>query len=359
MTDAALRTADEIAANPPPLPDAEASEAWELLRWLADDHFTFLGYREYDLVRQGDEDVLVARAGSGLGVLRSDQNMSTSFASLPAQVRAKAREPQMLVLTKANSRSTVHRPAYLDYVGVKTFDADGHVSGERRFLGLFTSSSYTESVLRIPVLRRKVREVLDASGFATDSHSGKDLLEILETYPRDELFQISVDQLLPTALAVLHLQERRQTRLFLRKDVYGRFMSCLVYLPRDRYTTDVRLEMEQILREVFHGGLRRLHRSRVRSRCWPGCTSSYAWPSTRRCPTSTRSSSSSGSSTRRAPGPTTSSTRSSTSAARRRPAACSRSTARRSPRPTRRTSRRVRPSPTSSSSTCSATSRRR
>ena len=253
MTDAALRTADEIAANPPPVPDAEASEAWELLRWLADDHFTFLGYREYDLVRQDDEDMLVARAGSGLGVLRSDQNVSTSFASLPAEVRAKAREPKMLVLTKANSRSTVHRPAYLDYVGVKTFDADGQVSGERRFLGLFTSSSYTQSVLRIPVLRRKVREVLDASGFGMDSHSGKDLLEILETYPRDELFQISVEQLLPTALAVLHLQERRQTRLFLRKDVYGRFMSCLVYLPRDRYTTDVRLEMEQILRDAFHG----------------------------------------------------------------------------------------------------------
>jgi len=253
MTDAALRTADEIAASPPPLSDAESSEAWELLRWLADDHFTFLGYREYDLLRQGDDDILVARAGSGLGILRSDQNVSTSFASLPAEVRAKAREPQMLVLTKANSRSTVHRPAYLDYVGVKSFDADGNVTGERRFLGLFTSSSYTQSVLRIPVLRRKVREVLDASGFATDSHSGKDLLEILETYPRDELFQISVAQLLPTALAVLHLQERRQTRLFLRKDVYGRFMSCLVYLPRDRYTTDVRLEMEQILRDVFHG----------------------------------------------------------------------------------------------------------
>ncbi len=253
LTDAALRTADEIAASPPLLPDAEASEAWELLRWLADDHFTFLGYREYDLIREGDEDLLVAKPGSGLGVLRSDQNVSTSFASLPAEVRAKAREPRMLVLTKANSRSTVHRSAYLDYVGVKTFDAAGNVSGERRFLGLFTSSSYTQSVLRIPVLRRKVREVLDASGFAMDSHSGKDLLEILETYPRDELFQIPVDQLLPTALAVLHLQERRQTRLFLRKDVYGRFMSCLVYLPRDRYTTDVRLEMEQILREAFHG----------------------------------------------------------------------------------------------------------
>ncbi len=260
MRDAALRCAEEIAASPPPLPDAEVSEAWELMRWLADDKFTFLGYREYDLSQaSGDDsagrgiDTLVARPGSGLGILRSDQRVSGSFGALPPEVRSKAREPRMLVLTKANSRSTVHRPVYLDYVGVKTFDADGQVTGERRFLGLFASSSYSESVLRIPVLRRKAREVLEASGFAADSHSGKDLLQILETYPRDELFQISVPDLLETVLAVMHLQERRQTRLFLRKDDYGRFMSCLVYLPRDRYTTDVRLDMERILREALHG----------------------------------------------------------------------------------------------------------
>ncbi len=260
MRDAALRCAEDIAATPPPLPDAEVSEAWELMRWLADDKFTFLGYREYDLVAEpGDAsdgrtiDTLVARPGSGLGILRSDQRLSGSFASLPPEVRSKAREPRMLVLTKANSRSTVHRPAYLDYVGVKTFDADGAVTGEKRFLGLFTSSSYSESVLRIPVLRRKAREVLEESGFAADSHSGKDLLQILETYPRDELFQISVSELLDIVTAVMHLQERRQTRLFLRKDDYGRFMSCLVYLPRDRYTTDVREKMERILRDTLHG----------------------------------------------------------------------------------------------------------
>ncbi len=267
MRDVALRAADDIAATPPPLSDAEVSEAWELLRWLADEHFTFLGYREYDLVdtapdggeggeggEGGDaEGSLVARPGTGLGILRSDQRISTSFAALPREVRQKAREPRLLVLTKANSRSTVHRPAYLDYVGVKTFDAQGRVSGERRFLGLLTSSSYTQSVQRIPVLRRKAREVLELSGFAPNSHSGKDLLQILETYPRDELFQIEAEDLLEVALAVMHLQERRQTRLFLRRDVYGRFMSCLVYLPRDRYTTDVRLEMDRILREAFHG----------------------------------------------------------------------------------------------------------
>jgi glutamate dehydrogenase len=253
MREAALRIADGIATSPPPLPDAEVSEAWELLRWLADDHFTFLGYREYDLVDDDKGGSLVARPGSGLGILRSDAQESTSFASMTPEVRAKAREPRMLVLTKANSRSTVHRPAYLDYVGLKTFDDDGVVTGERRFLGLFTSSAYAESVQRIPVLRRKVREVLEASGFPANSHSGKDLLQILESYPRDELFQIEPDHLLEIALSVQRLQERRQTRLFLRRDVYGRYMSCMVYLPLDRYTTDVRHAIEEILSEALHG----------------------------------------------------------------------------------------------------------
>ncbi len=253
MREAALRVADDLAANPPPLPDAEVSEAWELLRWLADDHFAFLGFREYDLVSEDGVDALVARPGTGLGVLRSDQAISTSFAQLTPEVRAKAREKRLLILTKANSRSTVHRPAYLDYVGIKTFDAAGEVVGERRFLGLFSSAAYNQSVLRIPLLRRKVREVLDAAGFSPMSHSGKDLQQILETYPRDELFQVSTEELLPTVLSVVNLQERRQTRLFLRRDEYGRFMSCLVYLPRDRYTTTVRLEIERILREALGG----------------------------------------------------------------------------------------------------------
>src|SRR5690606_5138199 len=143
--------------------------------------------------------------GSGLGILRADQDVSGSFAKLPPKVRAKAREKHVLVLTKANSKSTVHRPAYLDYIGIKSFGPDGEVIGERRFLGLFTSTAYIESVMRIPVLRRKVQEVLELSGFNPTGHSGKDLLQVLETYPRDDLFQAPVDELLPTAVAVVHL----------------------------------------------------------------------------------------------------------------------------------------------------------
>jgi glutamate dehydrogenase len=241
----------DLEKNPPPLPDNDVSEGRALLQWLAQDHFTFLGYREYQLQTVDDEDVLRAVPGTGLGILRSDQDMSPSFGKLPPAVRAKAREKQLLIITKANSRSTVHRPVFLDYVGVKTFDESGEVVGEKRFLGLFSSAAYTESLTRIPVLRDKARQLLAGAGFEPLSHSGKALMDILETYPRDELFQTSVEELLPVAEAVLHLRERRQLRFFVRRDTYGRYLSCLVYLPRDRYTTQVRERMQKILKQTM------------------------------------------------------------------------------------------------------------
>ena len=157
----------------------------------------------------------------------------------------------LLVVTKADARSTVHRRAWLDLVGVRLPAEEG--VKQHRLVGLFPTAAYTTSVLDVPLVRRRVAEVIARSRVPADSHTGKALLDVLETYPRDELLQIGTDELLPVAMAVLHLQERRQTRLFLRKDDYGRFMSCLVYLPRDRYTTDVRLEMERILREAYRG----------------------------------------------------------------------------------------------------------
>ncbi len=251
MRDQARAIITELEDSPPPLDEAEVEQARSLLEWLADDHFTFLGYREYQLEKAGDDDVLRAIPGTGLGILRSDQDMSPSFGKLPPAVKAKAREKTLMIITKANSRSTVHRPAYLDYVSVKTFDEGGEVIGERRFLGLFSSAAYTESLTRIPMLREKAEKVLAHAGFSPMSHSGKSLMDILETYPRDELFQTPVEELQPVAEAVLHLRERRQLRLFLRKDVYGRYLSCLVYLPRDRYTTQIRERMQDILRQTL------------------------------------------------------------------------------------------------------------
>ena len=258
MRSQAERIARELLHHPPAGVDShEVEETRALLEWLADDNLTFLGYREYDLITVEGEDALRPVVDSGLGILRQehgdDDAVSLSFAILPATVRAKAREPHVLVLSKANSRSTVHRSAYMDYIGIKKFDAAGAVIGERRFLGLYAASAYTHSVTDVPVLRDKLDYVMRALDFVPGSHSAKDLQQFMETYPRDELFQIHAEQLAQIAESVMHVQERRQTRLYVRPDDYGRFLSCLVYLPRDRYTTAVRLKIEGILQETFGG----------------------------------------------------------------------------------------------------------
>ena len=223
----------------------------DLLKWLVDDNFTFLGYREYELITEDGLDALRPIPESGLGLLRRVPDQSVQH--LTESGRKKARERKTLVITKANSRSTVHRSVYLDYIGVKSFSADGQVIGERRFIGLFASSAYISSVMNIPLIRDKVKRVLQSSGFARNSHSGKDLLTILETYPRDELFQMNEEELKATATRILGLQERRRTSLILRQDVYGRFVSAVIFFPRDRYTTSVRLRVEDELQEAFHG----------------------------------------------------------------------------------------------------------
>ncbi|HEU4397973.1 MAG TPA: NAD-glutamate dehydrogenase [Actinomycetota bacterium] len=245
----------EFTEQPPPIDEAELAEAKALLEWIEDHHFTFLGYRAYDLLQQDGEDVLRPVEGTGLGILRqaAAKPASGSFAKLPPEARRHAREPHLLILTKANSHSTVHRPSYLDYIGVKRFDEHGNVAGERRFLGLYTSAAYNRNPRDIPLLRRKVAMVLDRAGLPRHSHDQKALLNILETFPRDELFQISDDRLFEIAMGILRLEERRRVRLFMWHDIYGRFVSALVYVPRDRYTTDVRRRIEHLLGEAFPG----------------------------------------------------------------------------------------------------------
>ena len=241
--------------NPPDFEPEDLAETRAFLEWVEDHNFTFLGYREYDLSTLDGEEALGAVEGSGLGILRQTEAgaVSHSFAGLPPEVRRLARTPKLLNLTKANSRATVHRPSYLDYIGIKKFDESGEVTGERRFLGLYTFSAYIASVFDIPLVRRKVRYVLDRSGFPEGSHNEKDLVEILETYPRDELFQISKEELFEIAMGILHLQERQRVRLFVRRDTYGRFFSCLVFVPRERYSTLIRERMQSILLRAFDG----------------------------------------------------------------------------------------------------------
>jgi glutamate dehydrogenase len=263
----ALRIADELAstgargtagsrqpgAASPPAADSPA-EIVLLLRWLVDSHFTFLGYRQYDLVHEADGPALRGVPGTGLGILRHDKPGTTSLAGLPEQAQKMATDPShRLIMTKANSRATVHRPSYLDYLGIKQLSDQGEVIGEWRFLGLYTHMAYTDSITRIPVLRRKLTQVYAISGIAADSHDGRAVAEFMEVYPREELFQTPVAELANVASEVLRLRERMQTRLFLRKDVYGRYVSCLVYLSRDRYNTKVRVAVQEILRAALGG----------------------------------------------------------------------------------------------------------
>jgi glutamate dehydrogenase len=245
----------ETVRRPPPLAATDIAEGRAFLEWLADNHFTFLGYRSHDLAVIDGADALKAVSGSGLGILREKASgqVSASFSQLSPQARAYARVKDLIVITKSNSRSTVHRPGYLDYVGIKRYDERGEVCGEHRFLGLYTHTAYQAPPSEIPMLRRRVANVQARSGVAAGGHAWKALENILETYPRDELFQISEDQLLETALGILHLEDRQRFRLFMRRDPFERFITCLIYAPREHYTTDMRRKWQAILIRELNG----------------------------------------------------------------------------------------------------------
>ena len=254
MRDQAQAIADDLATRQLPLDAAGRAEAQEFLRWIADDHFTFLGYREYEVARNGGEDVLRAVPGSGLGILAgTDSAPPRPLKSLAARDLPQSGAIDAIILTKTNSRSTVHRPGYMDYLSVLKFNASGRPVGEQRFLGLFTSSAYARRPWDIPLVRVKHDAVMQGSGLKPEGHSGKALRNILETLPRDELFQASAEELAEIAQGVLALQQRHRTRLFVRRDRYGRFWSCLVYLPRDRVNAEVRERVEALLKRAFHG----------------------------------------------------------------------------------------------------------
>ena len=247
----------ELRESPPPLPVDEIAEAIHFLEWIAEDNFTFLGARDFAFTATGD--VLEPDFATSLGLLRSRdvgalQRWNEPLAMTP-EIRAFLEEPKLLIVTKAAVRSRVHRRVNLDYIGVKRFDRDGKLVGECRFCGLFTSTAYTRSVRAIPYLRRKADNIIRRAGFDPSSHSGKALVNVLETYPRDELFQIDEEPLYRFALDVLQLDERPRVRVLPRYDRFDRFVSVLVYIPRDRYGGQIRAAIGNYLAAAFNGQL--------------------------------------------------------------------------------------------------------
>ncbi|MBC3883673.1 NAD-glutamate dehydrogenase [Undibacterium griseum] len=228
-----------------------ADEGVAFLRWLEDRHFTFLGARDYALQRDGDQLTLVAIPESGLGILRG--KVQTSLAQLPPEVVAIMDSQETVLVTKAMTRATIHRPAWLDYVAIKRYDEQGKVIGESRFLGLYTSTAYSVPVSDIPRVRQRVAAVMQSAGVVPESHAAKALQAILDDYPRDELFQIDTATLTEHALGILRLQERQRTRLFLRRDPFGRFTSAQVFVPRDRYNTELRVKISNELMIALNG----------------------------------------------------------------------------------------------------------
>jgi glutamate dehydrogenase len=246
MRGQALALAESLDASELPLDAEEVADGAALLRWLSNGNFTFLGYRQYELVQGDGDPALRGVLATGLGVLRQDSLAARSLTAGPDAI-AHALAPKLLVLTEASAPSTVHRSVYPYYVGVKTFDDAGRVTGEHRFLGVFTTNAVHDNVLDIPVVARRVREVIHRAGFPLDSYSGQRMLEVIQNWPRAELFSSSAESLYATATGVIALADRRRLRLFLRRDPFGRFFSCFVFLPRDRYTTTTRLAMQEVL----------------------------------------------------------------------------------------------------------------
>jgi glutamate dehydrogenase len=233
------------------LSDAGQQEGVEFLRWLEAEHFTFLGARDYQLLRDVDGVSLRAVADSGLGILRGEAK--TSVAHLPADALDFLDSDQLVLVTKAMTRATVHRPAWLDCLTVKRFDDEGKVVGEARFLGLYTSKAYAARAADIPQIRRRVAEVMATAGVLPESHAAKSLQSILDAYPRDELFQVDTPTLIDHAVGILRLLERQRARVFLRRDPFGRFTSVQVFVPRDRYNTELRIKIGDALCQALDG----------------------------------------------------------------------------------------------------------
>lgn len=255
MTNKVEECLSELETPAPGLDVHDVSESRHFLQWLLNNNFTFLGCRDYKLIGNGQNRALQSIPNSGLGVLRDSSHVasSKSYAELPPQARKMALSKDVLIIAKTNTTSTVHRQVRTDYIGVKRYNQKGELVGERRFIGLYTSTAYHSSPRQIPFLRHKVDQVIQDFGFPHDSHDGKEVVHILETLPRDDLFQASHEELFELTQGILHLKERKKLRLLVRRDAFQRYFSCLVYMPRELFTTNLADKMRGILMHAFQG----------------------------------------------------------------------------------------------------------
>lgn len=232
----------------------EINESKEFLHWLMNDNFTLLGYREYEIVSEKKQKVLRLVENSSLGLFRAENydRLPKEFAEHSLEYQRLIHIPHVLTIAKSDLQSTVHRPAYMDFIGIKRFNDKGELIGERWVFGLFTASAYNTSAQLIPLLGHKIASVIKAAEVLPNSHTGKTLLNILETLPRDDLFQADEHELLRLSMGIFQMQERQRIRMFARKSQYTRLISCLVYIPRERFSTELRQSMEHILEQAFH-----------------------------------------------------------------------------------------------------------
>ena len=255
-----LRLEETIAIykiTPPPLPQEDLDETVEFLRWLVNNNFTLLGLREYAFDSSSEEGKLTRTDRPGLGLLRDPEvrvlRRGMKLVTMTPEIREFLMRPEPLIITKADVKARVHRRAYMDYVGIKLYGEDGQLTGELRVVGLFTSTAYNRSATNIPFLRRKVANTLDAATVDPHGHSGKALLNVLEGYPRDELFQVDEETLLANSQKILRLYQRPRIRILSRADKFDRFVSCIVYIPRDRFNTSIRLRVGEYLAKIYDG----------------------------------------------------------------------------------------------------------
>lgn len=238
---------------PCPADNAIKEECHTFLKWVHDHNFTLMGYRHYSVLAIEGDFRWIPDNESSLGLMKNSiSDRERLLSHLPASARNIALGTHPLLLTKTRQKSRVHRPAQMDYIGIKEFNAEGQVVGEHRFIGLYSASFYNSQATDLPVLKSKIDKVCDLSGFASGSHAYKAFLNIIETYPRDELLQTDEQELAKIINGIFQMQERGISRIFIRKDNFGRFFSCLVYVPRERYNTKLRKDTQALLKQAFN-----------------------------------------------------------------------------------------------------------